>query len=112
MLGVIKVVNIKTFDSSRIDGEVFNIMRPSILGNPFKMEDESDREIVVRSFYHYLRKEFTKKEEVFNELKRLTEIVKSGKDLFLVCCCAPKSCHGDIIKNAIEGIINYESRNS
>ena len=64
MVGTIKVVNVNSFDERKVDGEVINIMRPSILGNPFKMSSEDEREISVRKYYHYLREEFKKKEEV------------------------------------------------
>lgn len=110
MVGTIKVVNHKTFDEKNCDGEIINIMRPSVLGNPFKMNDEDEREIVIRKFYHYLREEFSKKEGIYSELMRLTDIVKSGKDLYLKCCCYPKLCHGNVISNAIMGIIEHEQR--
>lgn len=106
MVGEIYVVNKKTFSEEGLEGaEVINIMRPSILGNPFHMSDEEQREIVAIKFYHYLRKEYAKKEQVYNELLSLSKIVLGGKDLYLVCCCAPRLCHGNIIKKAIAGII-------
>ena len=49
MVGTIKVVNVNSFDERKVDGEVINIMRPSILGNPFKMSSEYEREISRRS---------------------------------------------------------------
>ena len=109
MVGTIKVVNIKNFDFS-VDGEVVNIMRPHILGNPFRMSSEDEREIVVRKFYHYLRDEYVKKGDVYNELVRLSSIVKDGKDLYLVCCCYPKLCHGEVISRAIMGMISNEQK--
>lgn len=105
MFGEIYVVNIKNFDKTKVSGEVVNIMRPSILGNPFKMEKEDDREISVVKFYHYLRDEYAKKDMVYKELFKIYEILKTGKDVYLVCCCAPKLCHGDIIKNALKGML-------
>lgn len=111
MVGTIKVVNVNSFDERKVDGEVINIMRPSILGNPFRMSSEDEREIVVRKFYHYLREEFKKKEEVYQELIKIVEKLKSGKDVYLACCCAPMLCHGDVIVNAVMGIIEHEQRN-
>jgi hypothetical protein len=111
MLGEIKVVNIKKFDDKEHpEAACVNIMRPNPLGNPFFMDGEEQREIVIRKFYHYLRKEYAKKDTVYNELMKLVEILKSGKDVYLICCCAPKLCHGNIIQNAVEGIIRNESK--
>lgn len=111
MVGTIKVVNVNYFDERKVDGEVINIMRPSILGNPFKMSSEDEREISVRKYYHYLREEFKKKEEVYQELIKIVEKLKSGKDVYLACYCAPMLCHGDVIANAVMGIIEHEQRN-
>ena len=111
MVGTIKVVNVNSFDERKVDGEVINIMRPSILGNPFNMSSEDEREISVRKYYHYLREEFKKKEEVYQELIKIVEKLKSGKDVYLVCYCAPMLCHGDVIVNAVMGIIEHEQRN-
>lgn len=111
MVGTIKVVNVNSFDERKVDGEVINIMRPSILGNPFNMSSEDEREISVRKYYHYLREEFKKKEEVYQELIKIVEKLKSGKDIYLVCYCAPMLCHGDVIANAVMGIIEHEQRN-
>lgn len=111
MVGTIKVVNINSFDERKVDGEVINIMRPSILGNPFNMSSEDEREISVRKYYHYLREEFKKKEEVYQELIKIVEKLKSGKDVYLACYCAPMLCHGDVIANAVMGIIEHEQRN-
>ena len=111
MVGTIKVVNVNSFDERKVDGEVINIMRPSILGNTFNMSSEDEREISVRKYYHYLREEFKKKEEVYQELIKIVEKLKSGKDVYLVCYCAPMLCHGDVIANAVMGIIEHEQRN-
>lgn len=110
MVGTIKVVNIDKFNKENICGDIINIMNPQILGNPFRMKSEDDREICVRKFYHYLREEYKKKGNIYNELLRISNIVKEGKDVYLVCCCAPKLCHGEIIARAIMGMIEYEQK--
>ena len=110
MVGTIKVVNIENFHENEVDGEVINIMRPSILGNPFRMNSEDEREIVVRKFYHYLREQFKKKEEVYQELMNIVEKLNAGKDVYLVCSCSPMLCHGDVIANAVMGIIEHGQR--
>lgn len=110
MVGEIFVVNKYKIKEEELDGFKENIMRPSILGNPFEMRSEEDREIVVTKFYHYLREEFRKKGKVFERLNFLANEVLNGRDLYLICCCAPKLCHGEVIRNAIHGIINKNAR--
>jgi len=107
MVGNITVVNKKTFKTPE-KGKVIDISRPNILGNPFKMENEDQRELVCIKFYHYLREEYKKKGQIYDELIRIKDMVKSGKDIYLECWCAPKMCHGDIIKNAILGMLSRE----
>lgn len=111
MIGELKVVNKRTFkEESFPDARCINIMSPNPLCNPFLMEDESQREIAVTKFYHYLRKEYAKKDKVYNELMSILETIKAGKDVYLICLCSPRLCHGDIIKNAISGIIQNEAK--
>jgi hypothetical protein len=62
------------------------IGRPSKWGNPFAMRDESDRERVIALFEQYL----LNSPELLAQLGEL-----KGQDL--VCYCAPKACHGDIL---------------
>ena len=63
--------------------------RPSKWGNPFRMHKESDRLTVVKQFETWILNlaNVTLLEQIKKELK--------GKDL--VCWCAPKPCHADIL---------------
>lgn len=101
MMKKIEVVNIYKIMVSEYQKtfEVVNIMRPSVLGNPFFMKSESERTDCIEKFRQYLWKEICKKSKVYDELKRLAD---SDKSIALVCCCKPKACHGDVIKAAIE----------
>lgn len=103
----IKVLN-KYRDAKEIDmysvniyHEVIDIMRPNLLGNPFSMKsgNDAERNRVVRAFKSYLWKNMQNNTEIGQEIDRLA---KCEKVIILVCCCAPKPCHGDIIKAAIE----------
>jgi hypothetical protein len=62
------------------------IGRPSKWGNPFPMGEEKDREQVIAKFEQYLMDS----PELLAQIGEL-----KGKDL--VCFCAPKACHGDIL---------------
>lgn len=63
------------------------IGRPSVFGNPFAMRSEEDRNLVCDQFEQYVRERPQLIARIKRELK--------GKDL--VCFCAPKRCHGDLL---------------
>ena len=62
------------------------IGRPSKWGNPFAMNGEQDRDTVIALFEQYL----LNSPELLAQLGEL-----KGKNL--VCYCAPRACHGDIL---------------
>lgn len=81
-----------------------NIMRGSVLGNPYEIDKNNRREQVVAKYYGWLRDQYASRADVYNELMDLAKRHNASEDIVLVCCCAPKLCHGDIIKKAIESI--------
>ncbi len=81
------------------------IMRGTPLGNPFPMRDRSDaeRDRVCQAYHGWLRQQWAAGGPAKTELLRLYGLATSGP-LELVCCCAPKRCHGDTVKAALLGI--------
>jgi hypothetical protein len=75
--------------------------RPGILGNPFPMRGENEREEVCDSYESWFNGVLGTP-EVESELNRLIDIYKRDGELTLVCYCAPKRCHALTIKNEIE----------
>ena len=63
------------------------IGRGSPFGNPFRMNNESERDSVCDKYEDCLMANPELLSRVENELR--------GKDL--VCWCAPKRCHGDLL---------------
>lgn len=63
------------------------IGRPSQWGNPFKIGKDGNRDEVVAKYADWL---FDHPEIIAVAQREL-----AGKDL--VCFCAPKSCHGDVL---------------
>lgn len=84
------------------------IGRPSVLGNPFLMRGEQDREFVVQAYRKYLWDCKKENNDVWQEVERLAKMVKDGKKIELKCFCSPKKCHGDVIAKAIEYINSGE----
>lgn len=83
--------------------------RSSILGNPFVMKGESQRdsvcELYEKEFMRKLSNTYTndKSDNGFSrELDRLCGLYKEYGKLNLFCWCAPKRCHAETIKKHIE----------
>jgi hypothetical protein len=63
------------------------IGRPSKWGNPFVIGKDGDREEVIAKYRQWLLAQPAQVDAAKREL--------AGKDL--VCFCAPKGCHGDVL---------------
>jgi len=78
--------------------------RPSPLGNPFAMQGEATRAQVIRDYEDWLAEQLLDpKSPASIELHRLAVLARK-QDICLVCFCAPKACHADIIKRTIAAI--------
>jgi hypothetical protein len=76
--------------------------RPSPLGNPFVMRAESDRAEVIAMYREWLRAKLAKKDKrVCAEMNRLWKRAREHGELTLVCWCAPRACHGDVIREVL-----------
>jgi hypothetical protein len=74
----------------------------SPLHNPYPLPSESQREACIARYLLYLRRELVADNvEINAELDRLVALASEGP-IKLVCYCAPKACHGDILKGMIE----------
>ena len=106
---MIQVVNKYKFDPS--DKISFYIGRGSALGNPFtSIKDKitkaqyvcDSREESVSNYESYLIEKIKVKDKsICDALNEIYLKAKCG-DVYLVCFCAPKSCHGDIIKKIVD----------
>jgi hypothetical protein len=76
--------------------------RPSALGNPFKLEHESQRNQVIQQYELWLQERIEARDVgVCHELNRLYRIARDQGVLELTCWCAPKRCHADVIRNIL-----------
>lgn len=88
----------------------FYIGRGSVFGNPYTSKplintlaeyQTSSREVAINTYAIYLhRKMASENKDMMDGLNEMLEKLKEG-DINLVCYCAPKECHGDIIKNKL-----------
>ena len=78
--------------------------RPSPLGNPFAMQGESTRAQVIRDYEEWLAEQLLDPcSAASTEMSKLAALARK-QDICLLCWCAPKACHADIIKRTIEAI--------
>ena len=81
-----------------------SVGRPSPLGNPFAMQGEAERAAVIRDYAEWLAEQLLDPKSAASiEIHRLAALARK-QDLCLVCFCAPKACHADIIKRTIEAM--------
>lgn len=78
-------------------------LKGSIFANPFPMKDnsEDERNRVIDEYESWIWNEIAEQRISKEDLLSL-----NGKDL--VCYCAPKKCHGDILKIIVKLLINNE----
>lgn len=104
-----KVVNIKRLPKRWIyDDDYVYIGREGkgfsgTFGNPFPLEDEKDRDIILDKYRQYLENRVQEDAEFCNKVKNL-------KNKILVCFCKPKTCHGDVLAEMVEKLNSYDLR--
>ena len=102
----INVINIKT---SKIDQTLWTkIDRTTPIGNPFY---KGTREENIQKYRSYLWKILSNPDQIKYEkfeiyFNQICNKVLAGETVYLACWCAPKACHGYILKDAILWSIN------
>jgi hypothetical protein len=81
-----------------------SVGRPSPLGNPFAMQGEAERAAVIRNYEDWLAEQLLDPHSAASiEIYQLAALARK-QDICLLCFCAPKACHADIIKRTIDAI--------
>ena len=106
------MITVKDKHSYKGAGEY--IGRPSVLGNQFSHLDGTlaqfkvaTRDEAVSRYHEWLQIHFKSDPAVRTELLRLVDIYERTGELVLICWCAPLACHGDILKTAIEHLVEF-----
>jgi len=107
MTGQIKVVSKRNL-SAELGWVDFYVGRPNRLGNPFPMKSEGDRTQVIADYRVWLWQQIKSQNlQTLTELNKIVTLVQSGKNVRLVCWCAPSPCHADVIKRCVEWIMSH-----
>ena len=81
----------------------------SVLGNPFRRQEGQAPGSTLDNYRAWLRAEWKRGGAVRQDLERLADRAAAG-NLVLGCWCKPDPCHGDVVKEAIEGILRQRGR--
>jgi hypothetical protein len=110
--GTIRVGNKRLHSPLKpLPGEIqIHIDRPHILGNQNYAESKLmiDVEKAVEKFRVDLDEDLKVGGPMSKEINRIVELLKLGRNVILMCWCAPKACHGDVIIEAVEKILAGE----
>ena len=83
--------------------------RPTPLGNPFRLEREDQREEVVARYATWLEEELRQGNRgVARALEELYRRLKRQGTLTLLCFCAPKRCHAEVIAEHLRRMAEAE----
>lgn len=110
MLNLDKIISIKNLRKEQPVYEYqVRVDRASVLGNPYVMHSENERDQVCDQYEDYFKEQIKDKNSAFmQELRRLYKILKKYNKLELYCWCAPKRCHAETIKNFLLGYFSKE----
>jgi Domain of unknown function (DUF4326) len=101
------MVEIRVLNKRSVGDRGEYVGRPSALGNPFKLEQESKRDAVIQQYELWLQERIKARDaRVCQELNRLYRIARDQGVLELTCWCAPKRCHADVIRNILLEVLN------
>ena len=89
----------------------FRIDRASVLGNPFPMAVESERDKVCKEYEEYFHNKMKDtNSQFYSKMAEILDVYKQFKQIRLFCWCAPKRCHGETIKKWLETNIKGEQK--
>lgn len=88
----------------------FYVGRPTPLGNPWRAKkDDSDRTEVIERYRHWLNLQWRcGNEAVKTQLHAMADHLRTHGSLDIVCWCSPKSCHADVIAQAVQNIVDKD----
>jgi len=105
---MINIVNKKTHKSTSFD---YYIARPNIIGNPFSHKKSiyaeyyvENRDNAIDNYREWLKYQLSENNiDIITELKNIQDFYKKNNNINLVCWCSPKRCHGEVIKDFLNG---------
>ena len=104
-----KLGNVMKITVTRMTDDAQPVGRPTALGNPFYMRNESMRDEVCDMYEGWFKRKVEAKDPmVMDQLRKLWSIGNRIGEVKLGCFCAPRRCHADTIANYLRA---HPSRN-
>lgn len=88
-------------NQKRYKGQGVYIGRPSFLGNPFSIGKDGGREVVIAKYQVWLEERLDHDCAATRMFVELFDQLCSGQELTLICWCAPRRCHGEVIRDLL-----------
>jgi hypothetical protein len=101
----VRVANVRDEKEGEYVGRAMRDRAGSPLGNPFRLVSEDERGATIERYRDWLRERVRENDPaVMNELARLLGEAREPGGVTLLCFCAPKACHADVVASAIIGL--------
>jgi hypothetical protein len=103
----IRIGNVHSGDKGEYVGRAIRGRKGSPLANPFPMQREADRSRVIAAYNSWLSAELAqgadspRRRDVERELFRLRALAMRPEGVTLLCWCAPKPCHAEVIRDML-----------
>ena len=103
----IEVVNVRGLGPRRDGAGIVYVGRRcqgwqgSVLGNPFRIGVDGNREEVIRKYQDWLKKKLETDPRVQSAIMNLVWMLYGGERVRLGCWCAPLPCHAEVIKSVV-----------
>jgi hypothetical protein len=80
----------------------YYVGRPTVLGNPFPINEDFTREESLQRYSEWLIDAIqTRNPIIIAELHKMEHMLLENHKLDLVCWCAPKACHAELLKKVL-----------
>ena len=96
---MIKIMNLRMQKPEK-DCDV-RVDRSTVLGNPFYMNEESERDKVCDKYETYFAKQLHEDSDFLKEVERIVALYQIYGELNLFCWCSPKRCHAETIRQYV-----------
>ena len=104
---MIEIMNLKT--STMYNPWDIRVDRATVYGNPYYMgefDGQDKRTQCIAKYREYFHKEVNnKRSRIYKGMQRVLAIYAKHGKLRLFCHCVPMSCHAEVIKHYLIGMI-------
>lgn len=97
---MIKVIHVK--DPTPPGYMRVTVDRTTSLGNPFRIIQSRKRHEAIEQYATWLPDALSRQARVRKMYLDILKLLRGGNNVALVCHCAPRACHADVLKKKLE----------